>query len=67
MAHNASELPYKVQSEPSCTDTYVLCRAVAGNMDSEAVEHSIQEAIASVQENILLVERSLLNLEEHTR
>jgi hypothetical protein len=43
------------------------CRAVARNMDSEAVEHSIQEATASVQENISLVETSLINLEEHTR
>ena len=42
------------------------CRAVARNMDSEAVEHSIQEATASVRENISLVERSLINLEEHT-
>ncbi|KAL0048072.1 hypothetical protein WJX82_007015 [Trebouxia sp. C0006] len=42
-------------------------RAVARNMDSEAVEHSIQEATASVRENISLVERSLVNLEEHTR
>ena len=44
-----------------------ICRAVARNMDSEAVEHSIQEATASVRENISLVERSLVNLEEHTR
>jgi hypothetical protein len=43
------------------------CRAIARNMDSEAVEHSIQEATASVRENISLVERSLINLEEHTR
>ena len=36
-------------------------------MDSEAVERSIQEATASVRENISLVERSMINLEEHTR
>ena len=36
-------------------------------MDTEAVERSIQEATASVHENITLVERSLVNLEDHSR
>ena len=42
-------------------------RAFARNMDGEAVERSIQEATSSVQEHIAAVERSLHDLEEHTR
>lgn len=52
---------------PLRTPQHVAYRAVARNMDSEAVEHSIQEATSSVRENIALVERSMINLEEHTR
>lgn len=36
-------------------------------MDTEAVEQSIQEATVSVRENILTLERALLDIEEHTR
>lgn len=36
-------------------------------MDTEAVEQSIQEATASVRENVSLLERALLDIEEHTR
>ena len=43
------------------------CRAFVRNMDTEAVERSIQEATASVRENVLTLERALLDIEEHTR
>ena len=36
-------------------------------MDTEAVERSIQEATASVRENVSTLERALLDIEEHTR
>lgn len=47
-------------------DSYI-CRAFVRNMDSEAVERSIQEATASVGDNISTLERSLLDIEEHSR
>ena len=36
-------------------------------MDTEAVEQSIQEATASVHENVSTLERALLDIEEHMR
>lgn len=36
-------------------------------MDTEAVERSIQEATASVRENVSTLESALLDIEEHTR
>ena len=36
-------------------------------MDTVAVEQSIQEATASVRENVSSLERALLDIEEHTR
>ena len=36
-------------------------------MDTDAVERSIQEATASVRENVTTLERALLDVEEHTR
>lgn len=43
------------------------CRAFVRNTDTEAVERSIQEATASVRENVSNLESSLLDIEEHTR
>lgn len=43
------------------------CRAFVRNMDTEAVERSIQEATASVRENVSSLESALLDIEEHTR
>ena len=45
----------------------LLCRAVARNMDSEAMETSIREATAAVRENVSSLERSLLDLEDYSR
>ncbi|KAL3151430.1 hypothetical protein ABBQ38_012438 [Trebouxia sp. C0009 RCD-2024] len=42
-------------------------RAFERNMDTDAVEQSIQEASASVRENVSMLERALLDVEEHTR
>lgn len=36
-------------------------------MDTEAVERSIQEATASVHENVSTLESAVLDIEEHTR
>ena len=44
-----------------------VCRAFERNMDTEAVEQSIQEATASVRENVSMLERALLDVEDHTR
>lgn len=54
-----------LQQEPELQD--VRQRAFVRNMDSEAVERSIQEATASVGDNISTLERSLLDIEEHSR
>lgn len=65
--HHENPQRSKKVTVPVPNPAAAVCRAFERNMDTEAVEQSIQEATASVRENVSMLERALLDVEEHTR